>query len=332
MEYSVRIPRKRRNGFTLIELLVVIAIIGVLIGLLLPAVQKVREAASRIKCASNLKQFGIAIHAYHDSMQFFPGVRDSYPASFSAHAHLLPFMEQTALYRQIDFTLASTYTGTNAVPAVASVPFFSCPSDVGSVVGGMGATPGVVFGGTNYVTCTGTGKSSSGVINGDYLTADGMFVLLGPSGRPPLAMRDIVDGTSNTAAMSESTYGNGVAKLSAAPAPQDPLVLATDISGSGMDPATCAATTTFIGQRGDRWINGGYLATGYNHYLTPNSATLDCLNTSNNYGLKAARSRHPGGVNLLLADGSVRFVSNSVSPQTWTALATRAGGEVLGDY
>jgi prepilin-type N-terminal cleavage/methylation domain-containing protein/prepilin-type processing-associated H-X9-DG protein len=328
-------PRKR-IGFTLIELLVVIAIIGVLIGLLLPAVQKVREAAQRMKCASNLKQFGLAMHSYHDAMQFFPGVRDSYPLAFSAHAHLLPFVEQDAIYRQIDFTGAkgatSTYKGVNATAAALAVPIFSCPSDVGSVQGGNGATPGVVFGGTNYVTCTGSGNSTSGVINGDYVTADGLFVLLGPSGRPPLAIRDIVDGTSNTAAMSESTYGDGSAALGSPAAPQNPMTLAKDINGSAMDPATCAATTTYTGQRGDRWINGGYLSTAYNHYLTPNSTTPDCLNSANNYGLKGARSRHPGGVNLLLADGSVRFVSNTINPTTWTALATRAGGEVLGDY
>jgi prepilin-type processing-associated H-X9-DG protein len=99
-----------------------------------------------------------------------------------------------------------------------------------------------------------------------------------------------------------------------------------------MDPATCAATTTYTGQRCDRWINGGYLSTAYNHYYPPNSSTLDCLNSSNNFGLKAARSRHPGGVNLLLCDGTVRFITNGITTATWHALATRAGGEVLGDF
>ncbi|HEY3787433.1 MAG TPA: DUF1559 domain-containing protein, partial [Urbifossiella sp.] len=84
--------------------------------------------------------------------------------------------------------------------------------------------------------------------------------------------------------------------------------------------------------RGDRWINGGYLSTAYNHWQTPNSATFDCLNSANNYGLKTARSRHTGGVNLLRCDGSVRFVSDTVSFATWQALATRSGGEVIGDY
>ena len=99
-----------------------------------------------------------------------------------------------------------------------------------------------------------------------------------------------------------------------------------------MDPATCAQTTTYTGQRGDRWINGGYLSTAYNHWTLPNSPTFDCLNSANNYGLKTARSRHTGGVNVLFCDGSVHFISNSISLQTWQALATRAGGEVVGDY
>ena len=320
-----------RRAFTLIELLVVIAIIGILIALLLPAVQKVREAANRAKCTSNLKQFGLALQNYHDTMGFFPGVRDSYPLAFSAHAHLLPFMEQDNLYRLIDFTGArgatSTYKDVNALPAETSVPIFSCPSDQGSVPGGMGAVPGVTFGGTNYVSCVGTGASSGGVINGDYVTGDGVFLLT-----HPVAIKDITDGLSNTAAFSESLYGNGLAAQSAASPPVDPALLAIDISGSAMDPSTCAATTTVTGQRGDRWINGGYLSTAYNHFTTPNSSTPDCLNTANNYGLKTARSRHPGGVNVLLCDGSVHFVTNGITLKTWQALATRAGAEVAGDY
>jgi prepilin-type N-terminal cleavage/methylation domain-containing protein/prepilin-type processing-associated H-X9-DG protein len=324
---------KTRNAFTLIELLVVIAIIAILIGLLLPAVQKVREAAARLACQNNLKQFGLALQNYHDAEQHFPGTRDPYPLAFSVHAHLLPYVEQGNTYQLIDFTGArgatSTYKGVNATAATIVVPIFSCPSDFGTVPGGNGATPGVTFGGTNYVSCVGTGGSSSGVINGDYVSGDGVFLLV-PGG--PIAIKDITDGLSNTAAFSESVYGNGAAGLSAAPAHLDPLVTAIDISGSAMDPTTCAQTTTVTGQRGDRWINGGYLSTAYNHYTTPNSSTPDCLNSANNYGLKAARSRHPGGVNMLLCDGSVRFVNNNIALVTWRALATRAGGEVVGLY
>jgi prepilin-type N-terminal cleavage/methylation domain-containing protein/prepilin-type processing-associated H-X9-DG protein len=324
---------RSRRAFTLIELLVVIAIIAILIALLVPAVQKVRAAAARTQCLNNLKQIGLALHGYHDGVGHFPAARDPYPLAFSPHAHLLQYLDQQAVYQLIDFTGANgattTYKGVNAAAAATPLAVFSCPSDVGAVVGGNGATPGVVFGGTNYSSCVGTGASSSGVFNGDYVTGDGVF-LLKPGG--PIKIIQITDGTSNTAAFSESVYGDGSAPLSGATGVPDPMLLATDISGSAMDPNTCAQTTTYTGQRGDRWINGGYLSTAYNHYNTPNSATLDCLNSANNYGLKTARSRHSGGVNLLLCDGSARFVSNSVGLPTWRALATRAAGDVPGDF
>jgi prepilin-type N-terminal cleavage/methylation domain-containing protein/prepilin-type processing-associated H-X9-DG protein len=330
--------RDKIRGFTLVELLVVIAIIGILVALLLPAVQAARESARRATCNNNLKQLGIAIHHYHDAMLRFPGVRDTYPMAFSAHAHLLPYCEQLPVYQLIDFTglrgATSTYKGYNAAAAQVTIPIFNCPSDVGSVQGGAGASPGVVFGGTNYVTCTGTGASKSGVINGDYLSADGVFVLTSATGQGPIRMANILDGLSSTACFSEATYGNGSASLSPAPNPLPkfaPMTLAIDINGSAMDPGTCAATSTYTGQRGDRWINGGYLSTAYNHYLIPNSPMFDCLNSANNYGLKGARSWHPAGVNLLLCDGSVRFVSESINQVMWVYVATRAGRETAND-
>ena len=321
----------KQRAFTLIELLVVIAIIAILIGLLLPAVQKIREAAARMSCNNNLMQFGLALHSFHDTNQQLPGVRDPEPYCFSPHAHILPYIEQPSLFRMIDFTGAkgatSTYEGVNAAPAGIRVKIFSCPSDMGSVNGG-GLAAGVTFGGTNYVSNVGTGKSSTGAINGDYVSGDGVFVLVQGE---PITRLSIIDGTSNTAMFSESVYGDGSPGLFETSNP-DPLKLAIEISGNELDPVICASTTTYTGQRGDRWINGGYLSTAYNHWVTPNSPTLDCFNTANNYGLKTARSRHPGGVNLLLCDGSVRYVANGITLQTWQAIATRAGKEIVGNY
>jgi len=99
-----------------------------------------------------------------------------------------------------------------------------------------------------------------------------------------------------------------------------------------MDPATCASTTTYTGQRGDRWINGGYLSTAYNHFEPPNSPLWDCLNASNNFGWKTARSMHPSGVILTSCDGSTRFFSDNTDPLFWRAIATRDGGEPANDY
>jgi prepilin-type N-terminal cleavage/methylation domain-containing protein/prepilin-type processing-associated H-X9-DG protein len=347
---------RSRRAFTLIELLVVIAIIAILIALLVPAVQKVREAANRTQCYNNLKQFGLALHGYHDVNGHFPAARDPYPSCFSPHAHLLPYLEQTPLYQTIYFNASATYHVTVGGSAylwyttVAPVPMFSCPSDlyngvpgnngVGSTyntntvavaTGGTSATSTISYtwtqlAGTNYSSCVGTGNNVVGGIYGEYQTGDGGFLDPATPGHfVRIAM--ITDGTSNTAAFSESTYGNGMAALTSNPTTKDPSLIAVDLSSTAMDPTSCSQATTYTGQRGDRWINGGYLSTAYCHWQTPNSAVLDCLNSGNAAGLKTARSRHTGGVNLLLFDGSVQFVINGISLQTWQSLATIAGNE-----
>lgn len=301
---------KARRGFTLIELLVVIAIIGILIGLLLPAVQKVREAASRMKCSNNLKQLGLAIHGYHDVMGMFPPARLTYPASFSAQALVLPYVEQTSLQNLIDFTATSTYTGVNTTAANTTVKLLICPSDPAN-----GQVPGLTYGGCNYVCNVGTG-----INGGDYVTGNGVFLLNNAVG-----IKDITDGTSNTVAMSESIIGDGQT-TGITPTRQH-----VKLAGSTVPGGNCGGGP-FAGNRGDRWINGGYLSTCYNHYFPPNTSSWDCLNASNNYGLKAARSLHSGGVNLLHCDGSVRFVTNSIAMPTWQAIATRTGEEVVSNY
>ena len=317
----------RRRAFTLIEMLVVIAIIAVLIGLLLPAVQKVREAVSRIKCANNLHQLGLAVQSYHDAYHVLPAARDPWPSPYSAQAHLLPFVEQANLQNIVNFKQTGpgdqTFSGGNAVAAAMTVNLFLCPSD-GSV-----GVPGAPYAPSNYVCNVGTGMSGAGVYNGDYVTGDGVFLL-----NHPVNLNNILDGTAYTACMSEALIGDGSAPSSLTDVRRQALVLP---GSTQTTPQACAAGATggafWSGNyNGNSWINGGYWATDYNHYLTPNAPACDCLNTANNYGLKAARSGHPGGVNLLLCDGSARWVGDSIDLATWRALGTRNGGEVVTDY
>jgi prepilin-type N-terminal cleavage/methylation domain-containing protein/prepilin-type processing-associated H-X9-DG protein len=317
---------KRNSGFTLIELLVVIAVIGVLVALLLPAVQAAREAARRMSCRNNLKQIGLALHTYQSSLRVFPPGRLDWPYVYSPQAHLLPYLEQANLDDLIDYSVpfngADSPTWPNAAAARTTVEIYNCPSDQKGV-------PGAEFGTTNYVACVGSG-----------LVSDGNLATVGQSGSHPdgtffeesaMSFRDFLDGSSNTAVFSETLLGNGVASASGSP-PADPRREVLLLSGGA---ATTAGACTpgggsWWGQRGVRWIQGSYGYALYNHYYPPNAETFDCNNQSRTHALTAARSRHPGGVNLLLGDGSVRFLSETVDLALYRALATRAGGEPIG--
>jgi prepilin-type processing-associated H-X9-DG protein len=333
--------------------LVVIAIIAVLIGLLLPAVQKVREAAARASCQNNLKQLGLALHNYHGAFDKFPPARNPFspppPLIHSALARLLPFVEQESMGRLIDFATPPLYfsgatppSAGNYTASVTVVKLWLCPSDsVAGLVPGDGTLAvrpdGTLsatdhYAGTNYVTCVGSG--SAAVAWGRYANSDGLF------GQVPYTIGDVTDGLSNTVAFSESLLGfGGDAEPPAGMQPlQDAARQVLTLAGSTTtDDTACAKGLANAGAywsniRGARWVNGHYADANYNHHLLPNDPRWDCSNASHNPGQAAARSQHTGGVNVLLGDGSVRFATNGINPTTWQALATRAGGEVMSDF
>jgi prepilin-type N-terminal cleavage/methylation domain-containing protein/prepilin-type processing-associated H-X9-DG protein len=342
---------RKRPGFTLIELLVVIAIIAVLIGLLVPAVQKVRESANRAQCQNNLKQLGLAMHNYHGVYKRFPpafkgDVPQAYtgfPAyffSWSALAYLNPYLEQTNIYNRMDLSqpiyVPPTYNISlaNQFAVQQVVPLFLCPSDqMMPVSSAYGVTN---MGPTNYAVNVGTGTTNGGAPYGSPWNSDGMF-------RAKIGTRiaEIRDGTSNTAMMSESLLGAGPENVMGA-IPGDPqLVYAYVQIGMPVNDANCAGASTWnnANRRGFMWATGEMRCASYNHYLTPNSTTPDCVTNDltpgegiyTAVGFRGARSWHDGGVNVVLGDGSVRFISQAIAPPTWRALATRAAGDLVGD-
>ena len=308
--------QRQRSAFTLVELLVVIAIIGILVALLLPAVQFAREAARRMACGNNLKQIGVALQSYHASCDNFPVARNPWPLVHSSLARLLPYCEQEQLHDVVDYGLPLS-SPDNVAASRIPVSFFLCPSDQV-----RGKVPGMPDAGANYVASNGSGTVGFGLI----ASGDGVFT------QANLGFRDLRDGSSNVAAFSESLLGIGTASTTSTPL--DPRREVLEVPG-GTDPtpAACAsASGVWSARRGAKWIDGHYGNTLYNHFYGPNARQWDCGNGSHNKALSTARSGHPRGVELLLCDGSVRFISDSIELAVWRALATREGGEVTPDY
>jgi prepilin-type N-terminal cleavage/methylation domain-containing protein/prepilin-type processing-associated H-X9-DG protein len=316
----------KRRGFTLVELLVVIAIIAVLIGLLLPAVQRVRTAAARIQCANNLHQIGLALHNYHgDNGAFPPGRIRSHVSGnqlcFSVHSQILPYVEQDNVFATINFAAGADTGAQNSVPRQVMLKVFLCPSDNHFPIQGNDAVH-------DYVMNTGT-------VYGVVLT-DGIFFE-----NSKIRFADITDGTSSTVCFSETYQSDGQ--------PKNDVILTTGNDNKTVAPALtdyagqCFITNKRITDRGSRWI---YAAPGhsmYNHRRPPNDPGVDCRGglphnvapnaLADNLSLDVtARSKHIDGVNALFCDGHVQFITNGINLATWIAIGSRNGGEPVSGF
>jgi prepilin-type N-terminal cleavage/methylation domain-containing protein/prepilin-type processing-associated H-X9-DG protein len=336
----------RGRGFTLIELLVVVSIIGLLTALLLPAVQSARESARRLQCTSHLTQIGLALHNYLTQQNVFPGIDLRTRAApgraisystylYSPIARMLPQLDQVPLFNAINFLLPPVEgAALNQTAMTASIGSVLCPSDRQPSVAGYGRV--------NYRFDIGPTP----------LWAPGSYYPLSQSGPftvhvayPPAAF---LDGLSTTVGASERLEGDwtkGPFKLGG-----DNIYLSTapppGISHSLWDADEavrfCLGLSSSVPQEsrgGESWLLSGLHFTNYNHCASPNMRVPDCaLNTdhvgtlwdrTNEQGTFKASSYHPGGVNAMLMDGSVRFFTDGVDLRVWRALATRAGGEVF---
>jgi prepilin-type processing-associated H-X9-DG protein len=315
-----------------VELLVVIAIIGILIALLLPAVQAAREAARRAQCTNNLKQIGLALHNYHDTHRRFPplSVRFSAPLPAGVNSwstqelswmtRILPYIEQQTIYTQINFADCETW---NKSPGSTlrglNINGFRCPSDVGkNIVSGWAPT--------NYLASTGADDCmdlcTSSTFSTNVQKTRGLFRM---NHFPSFA--HIQDGSSNTMAVSECMIGEPWVCRASCSSNMQACVAGTD---------GVALTSNEEAIRGYSWYFGyGYYSLSFSTLMPPNDRLTknhECMVGSTS-GVGAARSRHPGGVNVCLADGATRFVSETIALSIWRGASTVQGGETtsLGD-
>ncbi len=338
-----------RPAFTLIELLIVIAIIAILIALLVPGVQKAREAANQLQCANNLKQIGLAMHNYMDSYKTLPpngiyalnGTAVTQTSAWSTLSRILPYIEAENLFRAIDFNVPYSQQ-----PAITHerVGTYLCPSEIKDYGSGTDPVYGTKNWTLNYAVNLGTWRTAAKTPTG-IQGGDGAF-----SPNRGLRPADFSDGMSNTLAMSEvKSYTNKISgnptTVTSSTAPPPPVAL-TDLTATTPFGLAAVSLGTFDPTKftHSEWVDGKVHETGFTTAFTPNTlvpfvsgnSTFDVdfvsaseTNLGDTCAAVTSRSYHFGIVNGLLMDGSVRTFSNGISISTWRALGTRAGGEVF---
>ncbi len=312
---------RSRGAFTLIELLVVIAIIALLMALLVPAVQKVREAMNKAKCANNLHQIGLALHNYHESWSAFPpgsGLIDR----ASVMAKILPFLEQDAKYNLFDFTVTEVNTtAVNRLAREQQIPTYLCPSANADTY--VSFNPPIPLGKSSYLANLGP--------TAWWRSQEGPFFF-----NSKIRFADLQDGTATTALVSEVKFGPRIGTAGF----DDALVSTSvpfgvwdgNLPANDINPAPECENRSYpvLNYTGLQYYRG-FLSTGfYTHTVPPNYRGRDCIRAVGfDKGHYASRSYHPGGVNTLFGDGHVRFILDSVDMTVWRGYGSRKGKEVV---
>lgn len=336
--------KKKRNAFTLLELFVILSIVLLLISIVLPAVQQIRQAAWATQCKSNLQQLGRAIHLYHSDHQMVPPwlthlrrdqfINKSLSSYLSVQGRLLPYLECHDLYDEINtsgppvppYGLITSEFGNFQTVLATKVGVFVCPSD-----GAARHRPGAV----SYRGNWGTGPNANRHYE-FFDSGNGIFSILNVNQVIGVHFGTITDGLSYTSMFAERTVGGGESTASHDPTRDMRHAVSVHFISADQTLLACAAldqvnSGTFR-RAGETWLISSIAHTLYNHVLPPNSAISDCVHLGTGYGAggaPTARSFHPGAVNVCFGDASVRPINDRIALEVWRALGSRDGGEVV---